>query len=89
MAHFYGKLQGNKGETTRLGSKSSGITATINSWDVGVTTQIEFSKSLNTDVVYVYDTKGSNGIRHNLIISYAYIDDKFTIINNSYPELFI
>ena len=89
MAHFYGKLQGNKGETTRLGSKSSGIIAIINGWDIGVTTKIEFSELLNTDIVYVYDTKGSNGGKHSLIISYAYIDGKFTIVNNSYPELFI
>ena len=89
MAHFYGKLQGNRGETTRLGSKSSGITSTINGWGIGVTTKIEFSELLNTDIVHVYHTKGSNNNSHYLIISYAYIDGKFTIINNNYPELLI
>jgi len=33
MAHFYGWLKGNRGTVTRVGSKSSGITATIRSWN--------------------------------------------------------
>lgn len=32
MAHFYGRLKGNRGETTRCGSRNSGIRATIRSW---------------------------------------------------------
>lgn len=32
MAHFYGRLQGNRGEATRCGSKDSGIDATAESW---------------------------------------------------------
>ena len=32
MSEFYGWLQGNRGETTRGGSKSSGILAKIQSW---------------------------------------------------------
>ena len=33
MSNFYGYLQGNRGQVTRGGSKSSGITAHIRSWD--------------------------------------------------------
>ncbi len=39
MSHFYGYLQGTRGEATRCGSKGSGISAHIRSWknDVYVT----------------------------------------------------
>lgn len=33
MAHFMGGVQGNRGEATRLGSKSSGIDAWVKSWN--------------------------------------------------------
>lgn len=32
MAHFYGRLIGNRGEATRCGSKDSGIRVTAESW---------------------------------------------------------
>lgn len=32
MSHFYGYLQGHRGEATRCGSANSGITSTIKSW---------------------------------------------------------
>jgi hypothetical protein len=32
MAHFYGYLQGNRGVTTRCGTKQSGIMSHIRSW---------------------------------------------------------
>ena len=32
MAEFYGRLQGNRGEATRCGSKDSGIHTTAESW---------------------------------------------------------
>lgn len=33
MSHFYGYLQGSRGQTTRCGGKSSGINTHIKSWD--------------------------------------------------------
>lgn len=33
MSHFYGYLQGCRGQATRCGSKDSGINAQIQSWD--------------------------------------------------------
>jgi hypothetical protein len=32
MSHFYGTLQGNRGQATRCGTKSSGVTAVAASW---------------------------------------------------------
>lgn len=36
MAHFYGMLRGSRGETTRLGSKDSGLKTTAASWSGAV-----------------------------------------------------
>ncbi len=36
LAHFYAKIQGNRGEATRTGTKNSGITADIASWSGSV-----------------------------------------------------
>jgi|TARA_R110000824_G_scaffold14875_1_gene63023 hypothetical protein len=33
MSHFYGSVQGNRGQATRGGSKKSGYHATVASWD--------------------------------------------------------
>jgi hypothetical protein len=33
MAHFYGILKGSRGETTRCGTRPSGISATVKSWN--------------------------------------------------------
>lgn len=33
MAQYFGSLQGQRGEATRLGSKASGLTVTAASWD--------------------------------------------------------
>ncbi len=40
MSHFYGYLQGNKGQATRCGSKNSGIKAHIRSWNNDVHTNL-------------------------------------------------
>jgi len=37
MSEFYGFLQGNRGVTTRCGSKKSGIMSTLKSWNNKVT----------------------------------------------------
>ena len=44
MAHYYARAQGNKGETTRCGTRSSGITARVGSW---LTIPNIFSKAFN------------------------------------------
>src|SRR5678809_647791 len=36
MASFFGRLRGSRGETTRLGSKESGIHAVTQSWEGSV-----------------------------------------------------
>lgn len=45
MAHFYGTLQGNRGEATRSGSKDSGLTAVAASWDGAVKTTLHYDEA--------------------------------------------
>jgi hypothetical protein len=40
MAHFFGKLQGARGEATRLGHKSTGLDVTAASWEGAVHTRL-------------------------------------------------
>ncbi len=58
MAQFYGNVQGNRGEATRMGTKNSGMTAHIRGWDVGAYVVLQHVDGV--DVVRVYKTKGSN-----------------------------
>jgi hypothetical protein len=40
MAHFYGDMQGSRGQATRCGTKQSGIHAHIRGWHTGVQTVV-------------------------------------------------
>lgn len=41
MAQFYGKIQGQRGEATRLGSKTSGLRTTAASWEGAVRVRLD------------------------------------------------
>lgn len=70
MAQFYGSIQGNRGEATRLGSRSSGMVATVNGWDVGARVVIRHIDG--EDVIYVYRTGGSNNaVAHEMIAEFS------------------
>jgi len=58
MAHFYGTLIGNRGETTRCGTSSSGLSAKASGWDIGGTVNI--NNTGDSDLVEFSVTKGSN-----------------------------
>ena len=53
MSHFYGKLQGDRGETTRRGTKNSGITTWAASWSGAVRTRVYYREDLDQDWVAV------------------------------------
>lgn len=59
MARFYGSMQGTRGQATRMGSAKSGFDAHIRGWTVGVRVQLRDEEG--HDVVYIYETGGSNG----------------------------
>lgn len=58
MAHFRGVLQGNRGEASRLGTKSSSLNAEVNGWNLGCRVLIEHKNG--EDVLHISITKGSN-----------------------------
>ena len=41
MSTCYGRLTGNRGSVTRAGSKTSGMTATVQTWDGAVTIRLQ------------------------------------------------
>lgn len=65
MAHFYGRMQGARGETTRTGTKASGVSCHVSGWGVGGRAEM-FHAATSGDVAELAATSGSNG-RYNQI----------------------
>lgn len=61
MSHFYADIQGNRGQATRGGSKSSGIDGHIRGWDIGCSVVIRYNEQTEKDEMTIYLTSGSNG----------------------------
>ena len=74
MAQYRATIQGMRGEVSRLGTKSSGIHANVDAWDIGVYVSIRYDIALGTDVCTVYLTGGSNGGNHTHIGTYKVIN---------------
>lgn len=54
MARFYGRMKGNRGEATRMGSAPSGFSAHISGWNIGAAVRCSADGGL--DVVTVTAT---------------------------------
>lgn len=80
MAHFYASIKGNRGETTRMGSKDSGISGHIRGWDTGVRVDIRHSAKDGKDHVLVYRTAGSNG--HAEVLIAEWVGGKATTLHD-------
>lgn len=61
MSHFYASIQGHRGEATRQGTKSSGISGHIRGWSIGAKVFCHYDPKRDIDIVEVYRTGGSNG----------------------------
>ena len=86
MSHFYADIQGARGEATRTGTKSSGITAHARGWDIGGKVECYFDECTGEDVVVFYLTKGSNGYSEKEIAratnkGMRYADAKVQLVN--------
>jgi len=68
MTYFRGTVQGNGQQTSRLGSKVSGLLTTCNSWKVGVLCIAYFDKILQKDVVAIYSNGGSAHVEDNFYL---------------------
>jgi hypothetical protein len=57
MAHFRAVILGQRGQASLLGSKKSGLIATIDGWHRGITV---YANHINgKDVFHIYKTTGS------------------------------
>lgn len=72
MSHFYGEMKGNRGESTRCGSKDSGIRAHIRGWNVGIRVLCYYDEELGKDVCKVWETSGSNSMKQDKFIGSYY-----------------
>ena len=67
MSHFYGVVQGARGDATRAGSKASGLTATAASWAGAVKTELYVDDD-GDDAFVVYQIPWhGQGIRKELV----------------------
>ena len=75
MAHFYGEIQGNRGEATRMGTKDSGFRGHIRGWHVGGSVNCHYNESKDRDQVSIYATGGSNGGRSEHLADVIELDN--------------
>lgn len=61
MAQFRATIKGKRGMASRLGTKASGMVATINGWNEGIT--VTATHRDGRDIFTVWVTAGSNGGR--------------------------
>jgi len=74
MAHFYAKIQGSRGEATRMGGKANGIEGHIRGWNLGVRVYGSVDDNGN-DVFTVELTSGSNGRKSSRHIGCYRLED--------------
>jgi len=78
MAHFIGNLQGNRGKTSRLGSKESGMDATARGWNIGGLISVFYNEDKKIDVIRFILDGGSNGGQSSKVIGeYELREGKF------------
>lgn len=54
MSHFYGVVQGSRGEATRTGGSGSGMRTTAASWQGAVQVQLYMDAETGKDFAHVY-----------------------------------
>lgn len=57
MSHFYGDLQGDRGEVTKYGTKNSDISSHTRGWNVGILVRGYYQ---GEDTFEIFSTGGSN-----------------------------
>ena len=74
MSHFRGTVIGGRGETSRLGHKTTGLTTNCNTWDLGIKVDVRFVNGQN--IFKVYKTGGSNGASSPELITTIVLDEE-------------
>jgi len=57
MAHFYGTLQGQRGQASRLGGKGSGLQTYAASWQGAVSVRLYYDEETGADMALVTLTR--------------------------------
>ena len=60
MAQFRATIQGNRGDASRLGTKSSGLDVTCNGWNLGASASVGYDEDKEEDYVNINLTTGSS-----------------------------
>ena len=60
MAQFRTLVRSKNGSTSRLGDKKNGMDVRVDGWNIGVKVFITYDDELERDVIFVYETGGSN-----------------------------
>jgi len=66
MAHFYGTLQGSKGQATRQGNRHSGISTSCQGWSCGI--DVLGNSSMDLDVFSVFLTSGTDNDKNRIML---------------------
>lgn len=66
MASLYGSLQGCRGEATRCGSKSSGVRASVQSWQGSLISYMDLDDNENP-IITLKTSEGSSGYGNETI----------------------
>ncbi len=82
MAQFYGEIQGNRGEATRMGTKDSGFRGHIRGWHVGGSVNCNYNESKDRDEVSIYATGGSGGYGSDHLADVIELDSVKRIVIN-------
>lgn len=75
MAQFRATIQGGRGEASRLGSKTTGIDASINGWTGGVRVVAEHIDGKDIFRIFATNGSGYRGSNSGLI---GYVDEAGT-----------
>ena len=59
MAQYRGSVSGGRGQASRLGHKTTGMTTECNGWNVGVKCVATYNDKTGKDEILVYATSGS------------------------------
>jgi hypothetical protein len=66
MSHYYASIQGPKGAATRCGTKGSGISTHVRTWDFGI--KVIITHRNGRDIAEIYQTTGSNGTDRDSVL---------------------
>lgn len=89
MSHFYSTTRGHRSQVSRTGTKVSGMHTTCNGWDIGASIIASYSSELDSDIINVIITGGSNNSRTKGQLSFTVVNGKLKILQTDFPELLV